>query len=166
MTVDNNKLVKIAIITLSDRAFRGDYEDKSGPKIIDYLRSHYQEKMTYDYFLLPDDETKLLEILEKVTTEDYQFVYTTGGTGISPRDITVDTVAKFSDKLLPGIMDYIRVKYGAINPNALLSRSVTAIKNNTIIFTLPGSTKAVDEYMTEILKVVDHMLKMIKGEGH
>jgi molybdopterin adenylyltransferase len=93
-------------------------------------------------------------------------IFTTGGTGIGPRDITPEVVTEFSDKLVPGIMDHIRMKYGQTIPNALLSRSVAAVKDKTLIYTLPGSVKAVTEYMDEILKTIDHLFKMLNGEGH
>ena len=93
-------------------------------------------------------------------------IFTTGGTGIGPRDFTVDAVASRADKLVPGIMDHIRLLYGAKKPNALISRSICAVKGSTIIFTLPGSVKAVEEYLTEIWKVVEHMVVMLHGIGH
>ena len=82
------------------------------------------------------------------------------------RDITPDVVLKFADKTIPGIMEYIRLKYGEIIPAALLSRSVAAVKKNTIIYTLPGSVKAVTEYTTEIMKTMEHSLLMLHGLGH
>ena len=71
-----------------------------------------------------------------------------------------------ADKEIPGIMDHIRLKYGASNPNALLSRSRAVLIRNTAVFTLPGSTKAVKEYMIEILTVAEHIFKMVHSIGH
>lgn len=159
--------LKIHIITLSDRAYRGVYEDKSGPKIKERLEKHFKDDVTEIFsVIIPDEKDKLTASLEKAVAANADLIFTTGGTGVGPRDITPEAVTKFSDKIIPGIMDHIRLKYGAVNPNALLSRSVAGIKNKTAIYSLPGSVKAVDEYMNEILLTVDHLIQMIGGGGH
>ena len=89
--------------------------------------------------------------------------FTTGGTGIGERDITVETVSGLLDKQLPGIMELIRVKYGMENPNALLSRGVAGVMGKTLVYTLPGSVRAVTEYLREITKTMDHSLFMLHG---
>ncbi len=95
--------------------------------------------------------------------QKYDVIFTTGGTGIGKRDITVDTVKSFQFREMPGIMELIRVKYGQEKPNALLSRSVAGIIDDTFVYTLPGSVKAVNEYMVEILKTIDHLFHMRAG---
>jgi molybdopterin adenylyltransferase len=160
---------KISVITLSDRASMGVYKDRSGPLIVERLLQHYaQAKVKPEMIseIIPDDKTLLKKALKNAVSAGADAIFTTGGTGIGPRDITPEVVTEFSDKLLPGIMDHIRLKYGAVNPNALLSRSVAAVKGKTVIYCLPGSVKAVDEYMNEILLTIDHLFKMLYGEGH
>jgi molybdenum cofactor synthesis domain-containing protein len=160
---------KISVITLSDRAFKGIYEDKSGPLIMERLLEHYalsKKKPEITIDIIPDDKTLLKKALKNAVSSGADAIFTTGGTGIGPRDITPEVVTEFSDKLLPGIMDQIRLKYGAVNPNALLSRSVAGVKGKTVVYCLPGSVKAVDEYMNEILLTIDHLFKMLYGEGH
>ena len=90
-------------------------------------------------------------------------MFTTGGTGVGPRDVTPDVVAALADKTIPGIMDAIRIKYGAAKPNALLSRSVAAVIRSTLVYTLPGSVRAVEEYMDEILKTLEHLIFTLHG---
>ncbi len=161
--------LKIKIITLSDRAFSGEYKDLSGPTIKKNLEEHFANKrwhVEYSYSLIPDDGAKLLSELQKSIDEKIDVVFTTGGTGIGPRDITPEIIEKFSDKLIPGIMEQIRFKYSATIPSAVLSRSVAAVKNGTLIFCLPGSVKAVEDYMEEILKVLEHAILMVHGLGH
>jgi molybdopterin adenylyltransferase len=102
-------------------------------------------------------------MLQDAIKNNIDFVITTGGTGISPRDITVESVKSLIDKEIPGIMEMIRVKYGADKPNALLSRGVAGLTGNTFVYTLPGSVKGVSEYMTEILKTNDHLVYMLNG---
>lgn len=162
-----DKTLKFRIITLSDRAYKGIYEDKSGPKIKERLKDHYAGKepdITVE--VIPDEKDMLIKALEKAVREGADSIFTTGGTGVGPRDITPEVIMEFADKLLPGIMDHIRLKYSAVNPNALLSRSVAGVKEKTLIYSLPGSVRAVDEYMNEILLTIDHLFKMLYGEGH
>jgi molybdenum cofactor synthesis domain-containing protein len=90
-------------------------------------------------------------------------VFTTGGTGIGPSDITIAVVKRVLDKEIPGIMEYIRLKYGNENPYALLSASLAGVAENTLVFALPGSVKAVDEYFTEIARSLKHMVYMRMG---
>ena len=90
-------------------------------------------------------------------------VFTTGGTGIGPRDITPDVIETMADRLIPGIMEHIRIQFGAEKPNALLSRSIAAVMGQTLVYALPGSVRAVSEYMGEILKTFEHALLMIHG---
>jgi molybdenum cofactor synthesis domain-containing protein len=93
----------------------------------------------------------------------YNIILTTGGTGIGPRDITVETVIPLLTKEIPGIMEFIRIKYGTEKPNALLSRGVAGITGKSLIYTLPGSLRAVEEYMTEIVKTLKHTIYMQYG---
>lgn len=158
---------KIRIITLSDRAYKGIYADLSGPKIKERLEVHYAGRnVEIDIEIIPDEKEMLQISLEKAVSDHADIIFTTGGTGIGPRDITPEGVTEFADKLLPGIMDNIRLKYGQINPNALLSRSVAGVKEKTLIYALPGSVRAVDEYMNEILLTIDHLIKMAYGGSH
>ena len=156
---------EILIITLSDRAHRGEYEDLSGPRIREIL-SGYLSSVNWEFninlTLIPDDAAILRELLKSAGSV-YNIVITTGGTGIGPRDITVETVAPLLTKEIPGIMEFIRIKYGTEKPNALLSRGVAGIIGKSLIYTLPGSVRAVDEYMTEILKTLKHAVYMQHG---
>lgn len=157
--------LNILIITLSDRAHRGEYEDLSGPQIRKRLEGWFAaEGFKYEIknTLIPDDST-MLEGLVKSAGAVYNIVFTSGGTGIGPRDITTDVIRPLLSKEIPGIMEYIRIRYGADNPGALLSRSIAGITGNALVYTLPGSVKAVDEYMTEILRTLKHTLNMQYG---
>jgi molybdopterin adenylyltransferase len=156
---------EVLIITLSDRAHRGEYEDLSGPRIREIL-SGYLSSINWEFninlTLIPDNASILRELLMSAGNI-YNIVITTGGTGIGPRDITVETVAPLLTKEIPGIMEFIRIKYGTEKPNALLSRGVAGIIGKSLIYTLPGSVKAVEEYMTEILKTLIHTIYMQYG---
>ncbi len=154
------------VVTLSDRASRGEYEDKSGPRIIELLNSYFENKsrnIEVHHTVIPDDADNLTLLIEKAMYDEYDVIFTTGGTGVGRRDITVDTIKPMLDKEIPGIMEMIRMKFGAEKPNALLSRSVAGVMRNSFIYTLPGSVKAVNEYVGEILKTMEHLIYMRHG---
>ncbi|HBF88216.1 MAG TPA: molybdenum cofactor synthesis protein [Bacteroidales bacterium] len=160
------KVFKTKIITLSDRASIGEYEDRSGPRISELLESHFEKvnkKFQINRVVIADEETKLKEEINKAIFEKNDFIFTTGGTGVGARDITPDVVKLMLDKEIPGIMELIRTKYGQEKPNALLSRGIAGVIDKTQVYTLPGSVKAVNEYMKEILKTIDHLVLMLYG---
>jgi len=157
--------IEILIITLSDRAHSGDYEDISGPRIRERIAEYFSSiGWAFDVRLtiIPDEAETLKELLIR-GSEMYNIIVTTGGTGIGPRDITVETVNPMLTKEIPGIMEYIRIRYGTEKPNALLSRGIAGIIGKSLIYTLPGSVRAVEEYITEILKTLKHTIYMQYG---
>lgn len=164
MTLPDKILFRI--ITLSDRASKGEYEDLSGPGIEEMLQSFFKDKgheIEIHKHLIPDDPDLLENLLVESRNSAVHVIFTTGGTGIGPRDFTPDVVKKLLDKEIPGIMEMIRVKYGMIKPNALVSRSVAGTMGHSLVYTLPGSLRAVIEYCSEILPTIMHSLKMIHG---
>ena len=157
--------LEVMIITLSDRAYRGDYKDLSGEVIKEILSEYLRSsgyKFNINLNLIPDNSEMLKELLTNAGSV-YNIIITSGGTGIGPRDITVETVRPLLSKEIPGIMEFIRVKYGMEKPNALLSRGIAGILGKALIYTLPGSVKAVEEYMAEIMKTLKHTLDMQYG---
>jgi molybdopterin adenylyltransferase len=155
--------IEVLTITLSDRASRGEYEDLSGPRISQLVQEYFVSlniKCTLTQVLIPDDAEELRDIIN-VSGSNFNIIFTTGGTGIGPRDITVETIKPLLTKEIPGIMEFIRVKYGSDKPGALLSRGVAGLIGNTLVYTLPGSVRAVNEYMEEILKTILHSLQML-----
>jgi molybdopterin adenylyltransferase len=160
------KIFRIMVITLSDRASAGEYEDRSGPRIKELLEVYFTDlnfQFSIFNFLIPDDPHKLEDLLHKAKEELVDLVFTTGGTGIGPRDFTPDVVKPLLDKEIPGIMEMIRMKYGAEKPAALASRSVAGVMGKSLVFTLPGSVKAVNEYMDEISRSLVHLVYMLHG---
>jgi len=162
------KIFKIKIITLSDRAAAGEYEDKSGPSIKQHCESWAEKqrlRIDSDEHIIPDEPGLLRDQMECAFNNSWDLVFTTGSTGIGERDIAPETIAPMLDKELPGIMEMVRMKYGIEKPNALLSRSLCGVKGKTLVFALPGSPKAVNEYMEEIVKVLFHAILMVHGIG-
>lgn len=160
------KTYSIHIITLSDRASAGEYEDKSGPRIKELTEEYFKKQslpFRIEYSLIPDNPEHLRSLLNQAREDKTDLIFTTGGTGIGPRDFTADVIRPLLDKEIPGLMDSIRMKYGVENPNALISRSVAGIMDQSIIFALPGSVKAVNEYFAEISKLLLHLVYMLHG---
>ena len=160
------KIYKVLVITLSDRAYKGTYDDRSGPAVVGRVDEFFQSVKWHhsvDTMVIPDDDRMLRGNLLKAKELGYDLVITTGGTGIGERDITPEVVKEMLDKEIPGIMEMIRVKYGTKKPNALLSRGVAGLMGNAFIYTLPGSVKAVNEYMDEITKTLKHLYLMKMG---
>jgi molybdopterin adenylyltransferase len=160
------KVFKVMVITLSDRASRGEYDDLSGPEIVKQLEgffAQYRWHHKIDRKLIADDADSLRFILRKAKEERYDMVFTTGGTGIGPRDITPEVARLMLTKEIPGIMESIRMKFGSEKPNALLSRGVAGLMDETLLYVLPGSVRAIKEYMGEIFNTLRHLLFMQKG---
>ena len=160
------KIVNIHIITLSDRASAGEYADKSGPQIRFLAEKFFSEinrQTAFTNHLIPDDPEELTRLIQSAISQQADAIFTTGGTGIGPRDITPETVRSLLDKEIPGIMELIRVKYGMEKPAALLSRGIAGVSGKTLVYCLPGSVKAVTEYCAEILPTIEHSIYMLEG---
>ncbi len=158
------KVFRVKVITLSDRAASGEYEDRSGPRAVQILEEYFAGlgwKAEIGRSVIPDEAALLRQEISGGAGAD--IIFTTGGTGIGPRDITVDVVKPLLDKEIPGIMEMIRLKYGSEKPNALLSRGVAGVTGSTLIYTLPGSVKAVEEYLSVITSTIRHSVYMLNG---
>ncbi|RMD78994.1 MAG: MOSC domain-containing protein [Lentisphaerae bacterium] len=156
----------IHVITLSDRASRGEYEDRSGPLLLKKLKDfgeHSHWRFSFHHTIIPDDPEKLRQTILDACNQHAAAIFTTGGTGIGPRDITPETVTPLLDRQLPGIMELIRVQTAASNPKAALSRGVAGTIGQTLIYTLPGSLRAIEEYTGIILPSLAHAMQMIRG---
>jgi len=156
--------VKLCVIVLSDRASKGEYTDRSGIAIQKMMENFFEKNdwnYSVEYHLIPDSSEQLTNLLIEQRKKQTDIIITTGGTGISPRDITPETVKPLLDKEIPGIMEMIRWKYGQNKPNALLSRGIAGVMGNSLVYTLPGSLKAITEYITEIQNTLQHLIFML-----
>lgn len=163
------KVLKIAIITVSDRVSQGLFIDKSGPLLKKLLLDFFATRsidLDFKMDIVPDTEDILRALILKMANNNVDIIFTTGGTGIAPRDIAPEVIKPMLAKEIPGLMEMIRVKYGMQFPNALLSRSLAGVIGQTLIYALPGSPGAVKEYTEEILKTVEHSLRMLHRVGH
>jgi len=158
------RIFKVKVITLSDRASSGEYEDRSGPRVVQLIEEFFEAnkwKLEVERVVIPDEADELRKSLNAASASD--IIITTGGTGIGPRDITVDVIKPMLQKEIPGIMELIRIKYGTEKPNALISRGVAGVMGDSLVYTLPGSVRAVEEYLAEITKTIRHSIFMLNG---
>ena len=159
---DPDRPYTAAVITLSDRAFSGVYEDRSGPKAAEVLKAAGYEVV--ETILLPDDQSRLERELGRLADQrQVSLVLTTGGTGFSERDRTPEATMAVADRNAQGIAEAIRVKSLAVTDHAMLSRGVSVIRKKTLIVNLPGSVKAVQESLGFILGALDHGLGILRG---
>lgn len=155
--------MKLAVCTISDRASRGEYEDLSGPELVRLLAEAYPDA-AIETSVVPDDPAAIRAALERLAGADW--IITTGGTGIGPRDITPEVTAGWCQRGLPGIAEAIRAESWKETPHALLSRAYAGQRGSTIVVNLPGSVKAVHLGARVLIPVMEHAVQMIRGEGH
>lgn len=154
-------MITVAVLTLSDKGSKGEREDLSGPAIGEMLKGIGAEVTHYD--ILPDDKEmikgKLIEYSGKV-----DLILTTGGTGLSPRDVTPDATIEIIDREIPGIAEAMRAEGMKKTSRSMLSRAVAGVRGQTLVINLPGSPKAVKENLGVILEVIPHAVEKIKGD--
>ena len=149
------------IITVSDRCFRGECEDKSGPAVTECLKELSENN---EYLLVPDEKELIMNaITELADSRRADVIFTTGGTGFAPRDITPEATKEVIEKEVPGISEAIRAKSLEITDRAMLSRAISGIRGKTLIINLPGSPKAVRESIAVVLPILEHAVETISG---
>ena len=153
-----------AVLVCSDSTAAGTRQDKSGVIISEMLRDVNCEVV--DYRIVPDDEEQIQEQISAWVAQDVQFVFTTGGTGLGPRDNTVNAVSAILEREAPGISEAMRGYGQQRTPVAMMSRSIAGTIGNTLIVTLPGSSAGARESLEAILPAVFHARKMMLGGGH
>lgn len=158
--------VRAAVITLSDRAAAGEYEDKSGAFLCACVREAGAEIV--ETLLLPDEGARLrAAILDLLARPDKpQLILTTGGTGLAPRDVTPETLRALGGREVPGLGEYLRQSGAAFTPNAWSSRSLALERDGALVIALPGSVKAVREGMEALRPLLPHLLETIAGKKH
>ena len=150
-----------AVITVSDRASRGEREDGSGPVLVELLRDRGYEVV--DTRVVPDEQGVIERVLTDAAAADVALVLTTGGTGFSPRDVTPEATAAVCERMAPGIPEAMRAASMAITPRACLSREAAGIRGRTLIVNLPGSPKAARENIEAVIEPIAHGLRILRG---
>lgn len=157
-------MMKIVMITVSDSCSEGKREDKSGPLIRQMVKG-LGEVIKCE--IIPDEKASIGQAIKKAVDElKADLVLTTGGTGLSFRDVTPEATREVVEKEIPGFAELMRQKSFEIAPMAILSRAIAGIRGKSLVINLPGSPKGVKECLEIILPLIPHALDMIRGKGH
>ncbi len=158
-------MIRVAILTISDRASKGEYADKSGEVIKNIMKDLPAEIVIYE--VIPDNSELIKQkFIEYCDSLKLDLVISSGGTGLGPRDFTPEATRAVIEKEVPGISEAIRIEGLKSTRNAMLSRGIAGIRGDTLIINLPGSPRAVQEALSTILEAVEHGLEMVQGKGH
>jgi len=160
----NLRRARVAVLTLSDTIARGEHPDSSGDLIVETVGSAGGEVVARD--VLPDDRERIAAQLRSYADLlGAELVLTTGGSGVAPRDVTPEATLQVVDRLVPGLVEAARLQTLAKTPLAMISRGVAGIRRRTLIVNLPGSPKAVREWLDVILPALGHAVELLRGQG-
>ena len=167
-TTDQDNLPSIGVLTVSDRASRGEYEDRGGPAAIDYLRATFSTPVSFCSQVIPDVQSEIEKaIIEMTDQQQCSLVVVTGGTGPTIRDVTPEALEQVCDKMLPGFGEAMRSVSLLKVPTAILSRQSAGIRSNSdggsLVITLPGSPKAIAECLDGVFAAVPYCIELIGG---
>lgn len=155
--------MKAAVVTVSDRSFRGERPDVSGPVLKELLEDMGAELI--ETMLIPDDPAVITKTLIRLADELHcEFIFTTGGTGLSPRDTTPEATRQVIERELPGMEEAIRQESLKKTPFAMLARGIVGARGQTLILNFPGSPKAVRECFAVVKPVLTHAVKLLRDE--
>ena len=154
----------IGILTVSDRASKGEYEDQGGPAILDFFKQAVASELLIHYQCVEDNQQLIEEaLIEMSDQKNCSVIVTTGGTGPAQRDVTPEATAKVCDKILDGFGEQMRMISLKYVPTAILSRQIGGIRNSCLIFNLPGRPKAIRETIDEVWRAVPYCVDLIGG---
>ncbi|TSK08897.1 MAG: molybdopterin adenylyltransferase [Geobacter sp.] len=155
--------MKAAILTLSDRCSTGERADGSGPALQSWLEERGVSVTCTE--VIPDEASLISEkLVEWSDSGAYDLILTTGGTGVSPRDVTPEATERVVDRLLPGFGEVMRMESLKKTPHAIISRAVAGIRKNTLIINLPGSPKGATENIGFVWAAVPHAIAKLQGD--
>jgi len=156
--------IKIGVITTSDRASQGIYEDVSGVAIMDTMKAYLLNECEYEYRCIPDEQSLIESTLIELSRElNCDLIVTTGGTGPAMRDVTTEATENVCQKLLPGFGEQMRTVSLQYVPTAILSRQTAGICNGSLIINLPGKPKSIRECLDAVFPAVPYCIDLIGG---
>lgn len=157
-------MIRVGILTLSDRASKGEYKDISGNAIKEILQEWITNEIEFFYEVIPDDFELIKSNLIKFCDElNCDLVFTTGGTGPALRDVTPEATEAICDKMLPGFGELMRMESLKFVPTAILSRQTAGVRNRSFILNLPGQPKAIKECLEPVFPAIPYCVDLIGG---
>ncbi|MBK9246639.1 MAG: bifunctional molybdenum cofactor biosynthesis protein MoaC/MoaB [Ignavibacteria bacterium] len=162
MVVDRAMIV--AVVVCSDSVSSGMKQDRAGKLIADNLMKY--QNITTDYQIIPDEKERITNCIQDLTSRGVDMIIFTGGTGLSKRDVTPDTIRPLLDREIPGIMEVARQFGQERTPFSMLSRGLAGMIGNTLVLTFPGSVNGVKEYMESLFPHIFHVFTVLDGQRH
>lgn len=157
-------IVRIGIVTVSDRAHTGEYDDRGGPAVQRYLDDVLSTPWQPQAVIVPDEQPVIEEVLRRLADDDgCCLVLTTGGTGAAPRDVTPEATLAVAEKELPGFGEAMRATSREKVPTAILSRQTAVVRGACLVINLPGSPKAIGECLDAVFAAVPHAVRQVGG---
>lgn len=160
---NNTELIRVAVLTMSDKGSKGERNDESGEVIKKMVKDIPAEVIYYE--IIPDEIDIIKDRLISISdSEKADIILTTGGTGVSPRDVTPDATLQVIEREIPGMAEAMRMESLKKTPRAMISRAVAGMRKRTLIINLPGSPRGVKENLEVILPALSHAVEKIKGD--
>ena len=153
--------IKVGIITVSDRAAKGEYDDLGGPAVSEAAKGHGWQVV--DELIVPDEKREIQRAIRELINKECGLVLTTGGTGVAPRDVTPEAIRELASKELPGFGEQMRMESLKITPNAILSRNLAAVVDNALVIALPGKPSGAVECLEFVIGAIPHCVKVVQG---
>lgn len=156
-------MIRAGVLTISDRSSQGRRKDAAGPELAEFLRSR---AVNVEWTgVVPDEVREIRELLIQWADEyGADLILTTGGTGLSPRDVTPEATAAVVDRLIPGMAEAMRAASLLKTPHAMISRAVAGVRGHTLIINLPGSPKGARENLEVVMPALEHAIAKIQGD--
>lgn len=164
MMAEEKRCFKAAVVTVSDKGAAGEREDRSGMVVREILEEAGIEVASAE--IVPDDRERLAALLVELCERGLDLIVTTGGTGLSPRDVTPEATLTVIEKEVPGMAEAMRAESCKVTPHAMISRAVCGLRGNTLIINLPGSPKGAAECLGVVMPAVPHALEVASGEAY
>ncbi len=156
-------MIRVGILTISDRSARGERPDLSGPALAQAVRAHWADAEVAVTGIVPDEPAEIAAWLRRGADElALDLILTTGGTGFAPRDVTPEATRAVIEREAPGLAEAMRSESRRVTPHAMLSRAVAGIRRRTLIVNLPGSPKGAIENLRVILPVLPHAIELLR----
>jgi molybdopterin adenylyltransferase len=153
--------INVGIVTVSDRASKGEYEDLGGPALKTACTEYGWTVV--DELIVPDEKRDIQRAIRELINKGCGLILTTGGTGVAPRDVTPEAIRELASKELPGFGEQMRMESLKITPNAILSRNLAAVVDSALVVALPGKPSGAVECLSFVVAAIPHCVKVVAG---